>query len=81
MANSHCKCDGLSLARRRANSDIPTGPTLAACGDAIARKVALTAPFNAAVASRLQLADDVGSVVGFMMSLGGGCHNHECRNS
>lgn len=44
---------GRSLARRRANSDIPTGPTLAACGDAIARNVALTAPRSAAVASRL----------------------------
>lgn len=41
--------DGLSLARRFANSDRPTGPTLAACGEAIARKVAFTAPFNAAV--------------------------------
>lgn len=29
--------DGLSLARLLANSDRPTGPTLAACGDAIAR--------------------------------------------
>lgn len=39
----------LSLARRLANADIPTGPTLAACGDDIARKVAFTAPFSAAV--------------------------------
>lgn len=39
----------LSLARRFANSDIPTGPTLAACGDAIALKVAFTAPLSAAV--------------------------------
>lgn len=39
----------LSLARRLANADIPTGPTLAACGDEIARKVAFTAPFSAAV--------------------------------
>lgn len=40
--------DGLSLARRLANSDRPTGPTFAACGEAIARNVALTAPFMAA---------------------------------
>lgn len=38
----------LSLARRLASADIPTGPTLAACGDEIARNVALTAPLRAA---------------------------------
>lgn len=39
----------LSLARRFANADIPTGPTFAACGDDIARNVAFTAPLSAAV--------------------------------
>lgn len=38
----------LSLARRFASADIPTGPTLAACGDEIARNVAFTAPLSAA---------------------------------
>lgn len=46
---------GRSLARRLASSDNPTGPTFAACGDAIARNVAFTAPLRAAVASRLEL--------------------------
>lgn len=44
----------LSLARRLANADIPTGPTLAPCGDEIALNVAVTAPFNAAVVESLR---------------------------
>lgn len=39
----------LSLARRLAKADIPTGPTFAACGDESARNVAFTAPLSAAV--------------------------------
>lgn len=66
---------GLSRARLFANSDIPTGPTLAACGDAIARNVASTAPLRAADASRIEFDVDASVILIFS---GGGCHSHGC---
>lgn len=53
---------GLSFARRLANSDMPTGPTLAACGDAIALKVACTAPLIAAVVESRETDATVGPI-------------------
>lgn len=41
------------MARRLASADIPTGPTLAAWGEDIARNVAFTAPLKAAAVDSL----------------------------
>lgn len=49
--------------RRRAKSDIPTGPRLAACGDEMARNVAFTAPLMASVFSFAFIACDGSTIV------------------
>lgn len=74
----------LSLARRFANADIPTGPTFAACGDEIARNVAFTAPFSAAdVESQIiAFVDPINGIsIGCVWQLNCVfCTIHGCRN-
>lgn len=71
----------LSLARRLASADMPTGPTLAACGDEIARNVAFTAPLRAAVVES-RSSDTLafaGTSMGCVVPLWVRCTIHGCR--